>query len=100
MTEETQPRMWRQEGQTVIDGGIKAEVAVYRAAVGLLARYPSSSLSLLVISVLTALCEGLGLGVLIALLENSQATVDSLGNTPLWGTFDQWLGDMTSLSRD
>ena len=95
----TQPRTWRQEGQTRTKGRAKAEAGVCRSVFSVLARHPASFSTLLIVSVLAALLEGLGIGVIIALLQDPQAGPDSLVAIPLLESVGRWLSDLTLLHR-
>ena len=83
-----------------VDGSLRVEVSTYREILSLLAHHPTIFTSLVITSLLASLSEGIGLGLIISLLENPQVNVIRvLGNVPILASLNSMLSEMTLVHK-
>lgn len=78
---------------------MKPNFSIYRQVFALLRPYPLLGLRLLVASLLATLTEGLGIGLVLPLLDKSLAASDLLSAIPLLNTLSLWVVDFTLIER-
>jgi subfamily B ATP-binding cassette protein MsbA len=79
--------------------GIVSEISAYRDIFGLLARYPVLLGSLVVVSLLPSLTEGVGVGAAISLLQDGHAGISLLRRIPGLGFLGDAIAQMDLFHR-
>jgi len=77
----------------------QTKLAPYQRMFKTLNQYPWALVGLLVSAFLTALSEGLGVGLVIPLLQNTQESTNSLNDFPVLGMFGEWLKNWSFADR-
>lgn len=86
-------------GRGRLSPGIVSEVSAYRDVLGLLARHPFLFVSLVIVSLLPSLTEGVGVGAAISLLQDAHAGVSALRRMPGLGSFGDAIAQMDLFHR-
>lgn len=77
----------------------QAKLAPYQKILSLLTQHPMALAGLLISALFTALAEGLGIGLVIPLLQGTQESSNALNDFPILGMFGDWLQDWSFVDR-
>ncbi len=99
MTRTTRTDKWNWIERYHIDDRLKVEASAYREILNLLLHYPLIFTGLLIASILTSLSEGLGVGLIISLLEAPQASNSLLKQIPILNRISPFSGTVTLVEQ-
>lgn len=99
MTRATRVDKWHWIERYHIDDGLGVETSAYREILDLLLRYPLTFTGLLIASILASLSEGLGIGMIISLLDAPQADNSLFNQVPILTRTGRLIGDVTLVEQ-